>query len=87
MRLELDMDEVCTIIAALGYYIDNDQGAPECRTDPVHVDATGESIDYEVMSSLDNAAVCELYEEIKKKARRSVARVRNRLTVPEGATR
>ena len=82
MRLELDMDEVCTLIAALGYYVDNDQGEPECRTDSVHIDATGESIDYEVMSSLDNAAVCELYESIKKKAKRTVARVTRRMQCP-----
>ena len=78
MRLELDLDEVATVIAALGHYIDDDQGEPQARCDSVHDDATGESIGWEVMSSLDNTAVSELYEAIKAQAKRAVARANSR---------
>jgi hypothetical protein len=81
MRLELDMDEVCTILAALNHYIEDNQGEPCERTDPVHADATGETLDWEVMSSFDNVATSELYESIKATARRSIGRAEGKLTL------
>lgn len=57
-----DRTKVATILAALRFYQENGQGDPDNRSDAIHDIATGG--EDEIMSSLDDAGIDELCEEI-----------------------
>jgi len=62
--LGFNSQEISTILAALQFYVMNDQGDPSLRTDAVHNIA----VDNEDETSLDNEEVSALSEKIKSLA-------------------
>lgn len=62
--LGFNSQEISTILAALQFYVMNDQGDPSLRTDAIHDIA----VDNEDETSLDNEEVSALSEKIKSLA-------------------
>ena len=59
--LELNSQEISTILAALKFYVVNNQGDPSSRTDAIHNIAVAN----ESETSLDNSEVTALSAKVK----------------------
>lgn len=64
MKVDLSDQEWATILAALRYYDNHDQGEPSSRSDEIHELATAEAFEGQEVISLDSDGIVELEARI-----------------------